>query len=182
MPPPPAQVFGVDLDLGQQCRDRAVMAQGVLELLLYEIADHAVGFRPQHIQREHLIGFVGGTLKCQQADLRPVAMSDNQLVAGLDDLCQRCGRGGDVGALGLRGQRFATAQKGISPEGCNDKHGLVSQRGDEDCLDGVEPVLGLVEDDGGRAFEHLLGDFHRRDVELAGDFGTKLGLGIVERR
>ncbi len=116
------RVFGIDLDLGQQGRDRAVMAQGVFKRLLDHVTDHAIGFRPQHIQREHCIGFVGRTLQCKQADLRPVAVGDDQPVSGLDDLRQRGSRGGDVLALRLGGQRLATAQQCIAPQCGDNQH------------------------------------------------------------
>src|SRR3954471_14226009 len=43
------------------------------------------------------------------------------------------------------------------------------QGGDHDRLDGVEPVLGLVEDQRGRRLEHVLGDLEAVDAELLED-------------
>ena len=50
----------------------------------------------------------------------------------------------------------------------------------DDSLDGVHPVLCLVEDDGLLGLEDFVGHFHLGDTELLGDVGADSGLGIVE--
>src|SRR5690606_24279565 len=57
-----------------------------------------------------------------------------------------------------------------------------AQRRDEERLDGVHPVLGLVKGDGGVGFEHLFGDLHAFDAELLVDLLADLGLAVVEGR
>ena len=54
--------------------------------------------------------------------------------------------------------------------GWKEKEGLQPCHEDgHDGLDGVHAVLGFIEDDGLRAFEHLVGDLHLGDAELLGN-------------
>src|SRR3954462_1061994 len=54
-------------------------------------------------------------------------------------------------------------------------------RGDEDRLDRVHPVLGLVEDDRRRRLEDLLGDLHLGDPECLEHLLADLRLRVMER-
>src|SRR5690554_3936353 len=99
------------------------MAQRVLQFLLDDIADHAFGFGPQHVQRVGLVRLVGRRAQGQQADLGAVAMGDHQLMTGADDRRQPLGGNLHVGALGARSQGFAPFQQGVTAQGCNNQHG-----------------------------------------------------------
>src|ERR1035441_1731635 len=57
-----------------------------------------------------------------------------------------------------------------------------TEAGDHYRLDGVEPVLRLVEDDGGGRLEDLVGDLQGGEVRLVEDLATELGLGVVQGR
>ena len=82
---------------------------------------------------------------------------------------QRLGRDAGVGALVLGGHLLAALEQRIAAEGDDDAcHGSVRQRRDEDRLDRVHAVLGLLEGDVRRALEHLLGDLHLGDAEFLG--------------
>ena len=105
---------------------------------------------------------------------------------GDDDLVARGHRGDalgsrpDVGPLILRGHRLPALQQRVAAESDHDAHGdpCSAQRGHEDRLDGVHPVLGLLEGDVGRALEDILGDLDAvGEVRvLRGDLGADLGL------
>ena len=86
------RVAPVDDDLYQQRCDRLCMIERVFQLLLDHVADHAAGFRTEHIQRIGFVRLVGRALQCQKAHLRAVAMGDDQTVTGLDDAGQRLRR------------------------------------------------------------------------------------------
>ena len=67
--------------------------------------------------------------------------------------------------------------------GWKEKEGLQPCHEDgHDGLDGVHSVLGLIEDDGLRAFEHLVGDLHLGDAELFADLAADGGVEVVEGR
>ena len=57
---------------------------------------------------------------------------------------------------------------------------LVSERRDHQCLDCVQSVLRLVEDDGSARLEHLFGDFQGRQAPLLEDLEADRGLGVVQ--
>ena len=56
------------------------------------------------------------------------------------------------------------------------------QRGSHDCLDGVHTVLRLIEYDGLRTLENLVGYFHAVQAELLEDAFSDGGVQIVEGR
>src|SRR4029078_87838 len=56
----------------------------------------------------------------------------------------------------------------------------VADGGDEDRLDGVHPVLGLVEHDRRRGLEHLVGDLHLGDAERLEHLLADLGVPAME--
>src|SRR5689334_24352633 len=59
----------------------------------------------------------------------------------------------------------------------------LSEGGDEDGLDGVQAVLGLVEDDAGGRAEHLVGHLKTRGhAGMLHDLAPDDGVGVVERR
>ena len=74
------RVVRVDLDHRQQARERHLDGQQVAQLLLEEIADHALGLAPSMSSGYGLDGVVGGRLQRQQPHLRPVAVRQDQLV------------------------------------------------------------------------------------------------------
>ncbi len=111
--------------------------------------DHALRLSTQDIQRVGSgQGGIRGAFDGQQADLGAVAVRDDEFV-----VTGECGEGGDgpvdVGLLHRGVGAFAPVQQGVAAEGDDDAHGSVLQGGDEYGLDGVQPVLGLVEDEGG---------------------------------
>ena len=55
----------------------------------------------------------------------------------------------------------------------------VAQGGHHGRLDGVEPVLRLVEDDGRRGFEHLIGDLEGAEAALGGELPPDFGIAVV---
>jgi hypothetical protein len=61
--------------------------------------------------------------------------------------------------LRLGRHRLAAFQQGIAAKGHHDAH-LRPHRGDKHRLDRMQPVLGLIEDDRGGGFEHLVRHLH----------------------
>jgi hypothetical protein len=82
------------------------IGQQVAKFLFDHVADHALGLRPEYIERIRLVRFVRRTLQRQQPDLRTVAVCDHDLVARID-LRQRLGRNARVGTLHLGCHRLA---------------------------------------------------------------------------
>ena len=115
------RVGGIDLDHGQQRRQRLVEGEAVPQLLLHQVADHPLGLGPQHVQRRvgHLL--VGRLLQGQQTDLRAVAVRDDQLVA-LGDRRQAIAGHPNVLPLVLDRHRLTPAQQGISAQRHHDPH------------------------------------------------------------
>ena len=103
----------------QHGRERLLEGQQVAQLLFDDVADHALGLRAQHVERIRVDGVVGRGLQRQQPDLRPVAVRDDELVAG-GDRRDPFGRRPDVGPLVLRRHRFAAPQQRIAAEGDDD--------------------------------------------------------------
>ncbi|MNP09454.1 hypothetical protein D3C76_1015610 [compost metagenome] len=89
--------------------------------MLDDVADHAFGFSPEDVQRVGFIGLVGLCLQRQQADLRAIAVRDDQFVARMD-LGDLLGGDADIGALIVRSHGFATAQQGVTAQCNNDTH------------------------------------------------------------
>ena len=102
--------------------ERHLEGQQVAELLLDHVADHALGLGAQDIERIGLVGLVGGTLEREQADLRAIAMADDQLMLG-GNRRQRLRRDMDVCALRLRRHRLAALEQRVAAESDDDAHG-----------------------------------------------------------
>ena len=117
------RVIRVDNNLRQQRGHGMRMVQCILQLLLDHVADHADGFRTQHVERKCLVGFVSRTLKRQQPDLRPIAVGHDQRVPGAHDFCQCSGRSPDVGALIVCRQGLSPLQQGVPAKRCDHQHG-----------------------------------------------------------
>jgi len=79
--------------------------QQASEFLLDQVADHALGARVEHVQRVGLGPRVRLGLERQQADLRPVAVDDNDAVL-VGQRRDRPGRDFDIPALDLGGHRI----------------------------------------------------------------------------
>lgn len=77
-------VRGIDFNLGQDRRERHFERQQVAQFLFDQIADHAFGLCAEDIERIGRDFLVGRALRSKQADLRPVAMRYDDLVAGCD--------------------------------------------------------------------------------------------------
>ena len=115
------RVVGVDLDHRQDRRERLLERQQVAQLLLDQVADHALGLGAEDVERVGLDLLVGGALERQQADLRPVAVRDHELVLR-GDRRERLGGNAHVGALVLGGHRLPAAQQRVAAEGDDDAH------------------------------------------------------------
>ncbi len=74
------RVIGVDLDHGQDARERTVERQKVAQLLLDHVADHPFGLSTEDVERIGLDLLVRRGLEGEQPDLRTVAVRDDQLV------------------------------------------------------------------------------------------------------
>ncbi len=90
------------------------------------IADHPLGLGPEDVERVRLDVLVGGALQCEQADLRPVAVRDDELVVAGDP-----GEGArgdpDVRALVAGGHWLTPLQEGVTTESDDDAHGTGPQ-------------------------------------------------------
>jgi hypothetical protein len=91
------------------------------------VADHALGSGVEDIQWIGILGPVCGLLQGQQADLRAVAMGQDEAVPGLDDPCQR-GRGGSgVRPLGCRRHWLPPPEERIAAKCHNRQHQSLRQ-------------------------------------------------------
>ena len=72
--------------------------------------------RPEHVERIGLHLGVGGALQCQQADLGPVAVADDELVLH-GHRSERLGSDANVAALVLGSHRLSPPQKGMCRQG-----------------------------------------------------------------
>ena len=83
-------VGGIDLDLSNH-RDRLLihteLSKIIVQMLLQGIADGALGIGAADIER-YFVQFVGGQLRTAQdkTDLRPVAMPNRHVPAGLNQM------------------------------------------------------------------------------------------------
>ncbi len=96
-----AGIVRIDLDHRQQRGERHLERQQVAELLLDHVADHALGLRAEHVERIGLVRLVRGALQRQQADLRAVAVADDQLVLLRRRGASACAAIADVARAGL---------------------------------------------------------------------------------
>ena len=97
------------------------IGQQVADLLLDEVADHALGLGAEDVERIGLDVLVGRALQGEQADLRTVAVGDDELVLARDP-GEGLGRDPDVGPLMPGGHRLAPLQQGVAAEGDDDTH------------------------------------------------------------
>ncbi len=111
----------VDLDHGQQGSDPLVRWEQVAELLLDEVADHALGLRAEDVQRVGVDLLVRRSLEREQTDLRAVAVRDDQLVVGRQR-GKRPACGSHVHTLVLCGQRLTPAEEGVAAQRDDDPH------------------------------------------------------------
>ena len=99
----------------------ALGREQVADLLLDEVADHALGLGAEHVERIGLDVLVGGALQREQADLRAVAVRDDELVVAGDP--RESARGDpDVRALVAGGHRLAPLEQGVAAESDDDAH------------------------------------------------------------
>src|SRR4029079_19010943 len=80
----------------------------------------------------------------------------------------------------IRSARFNSA---LPPSATRTRIASAPERCDENRLDGVKAVLGLIEHDAGRGLEHIAGDFQARGHPgLFHHLTAHRGVGVVERR
>jgi hypothetical protein len=114
----------VDLDHRQQRGERPLERHQIAQLLLDHVADHAFGFRTEDVEGISFHLGVGGALQRQQADLRAVAVADDQLVLARHRR-ERLSRDADVAALVFGAHRLAAFQQCVAAKGCDDEHGAI---------------------------------------------------------
>src|SRR6202042_450896 len=86
------------------------------------VADHSLGLRAEHIERVGMSqGRVVGALQRQQADLRAVAVGDDQFVLA-GQRRERGNRFEDVLFLDLGFRQLPPFQRGVPAEGDHDSH------------------------------------------------------------
>src|SRR5262249_26850845 len=119
---------GVDLDHGQQRRQRFFKRQPVAELFFDQVTDHPLGLCAKHVQRGVRGVGVGGFLQRQQPDLWAVAVRDDQLVP-LCDRRQPVTRHPHVRPLVVHRHRLPAAQQRVPPEGYHASHGPIVPNG-----------------------------------------------------
>ncbi|KGC52777.1 carbamate kinase domain protein [Burkholderia pseudomallei] len=111
----------VHLDLREQRRERRVGRQQVAHFLFDQIADHPFRLRAEHVERVGRDRGVRRALQREQADLRPVAVRDHELVARRDlrDLRDR-----DLHVLALLdfGHRLIALQERVAAQCDDDTH------------------------------------------------------------
>ena len=114
----------IDDKLGEDGRHLSLRRQGIPEFLLNQVAQHAFRFRAQDI--EWLLAASGtcSTLKREEANLRPVAVRDEDLVAVGAEWRQRLYGAPDVGPLIGLSQPLTAFEKRIASECYDDAHGL----------------------------------------------------------
>ncbi len=59
------RVGWIHLDLSEQRRDRLFLGQSIAQFLLDQVANHALGLSPQHIERIRLNVTISSRLQCQ---------------------------------------------------------------------------------------------------------------------
>ena len=105
------RIVGIDLDHRQEGRKGPIEREEVADLLLDHIADHPLGLSAEDVEWIGIDVLVGGSLQCEQADLRPVSVRDDELMVG-----RHAGEGGrrdpHVGALPPGGHRLTRASAG----------------------------------------------------------------------
>ena len=120
-------VVGVDLDHGQDRRERNLERQQVAEFLLDEVADHPLRLGGEDVQRIRLDLHVRGRLEREQSDLRPVAVGEHEPVAFRNGR-ERLRGDPDVRALGLRRHRLASPEQRVAAQRHEHEAALVRHR------------------------------------------------------
>ncbi len=115
-------VGGVDLHLGQQGCDFSTRDR-VRDLALQEVADHALGLRPEHVERDRLCGGGAAVEAREDADLRSVAVCEHDLVR-LGHPSDRCGCHPGVFELSFGGGLLTALQERVPSEGEDDPRSL----------------------------------------------------------
>jgi hypothetical protein len=100
-----SRILAIDLDQGQQRGQALLERELVAELLLDQVADHALGLGAEQVERVRVDGRVGGALQREQPDLGPVAVRDHELVLERHR-SQRLAGHARVGTLVLGRQRL----------------------------------------------------------------------------
>ena len=151
------RVVRIDLDHRQQRGERPLEGQQVAELLLDHVADHPSVCAPEHVER------IGLDLGCRRRPAAPAGRPAGRCRGRSPADAAATGASASAAmrtlrALVLGGHGLAAAQQRVAAQGGDDQHGSVSERGDQDRLDRVHPVLGLLERDVGFGLEHVVGD------------------------
>ncbi len=120
-------VVGVDLDHGQDRRERNLERQQVPELLLDEVADHPLRLGGEDVQRIRLDLHVRGRLQREQPHLRPVAVGEHEPVAFRNGR-ERLRGDPDVRALGLSRHRLASPEQRVAAQRHEHEAALVRHR------------------------------------------------------
>ena len=151
---PERGVVGPDDGVGDQ-RGDPVPGQRVVQGAHQQGADHALGLGAEQIERT---GSAQSGIRCalhgEHPYLRAVAVGEDDLVFHRE----RGDRGGDavdVRLLDVRVGAFTSVQQGVAAEGDDDTHGSALQGGDENGLDGVQPVLRIGVQEVGPAYGGL---------------------------
>ncbi len=110
-----------DADVLPSARERLLERQQVAQLLLDEVADHPLGLRAEDVEGVRLRLPVRRRLQREQADLRTVAVADDQLVLKRDRRERLAGQP-DFEPLALHRHGLAAALQGIASEGHHDTH------------------------------------------------------------
>ena len=115
------RVVRVDRDHGEDRDHRPVRGEHAPQLLLDEVADHALGSRVQDVQGVGFGSSVGLGLQGQQAHLRSVAVHDDEAVLR-GQRCERLRRDPDVAPLYRGGHRVGTPQQCVPAQCDHDPH------------------------------------------------------------
>jgi len=101
--------------LRQQRREIAA-GQLARQRLLDYVADHALAFRAEHVERIGRHRAIGQGLQRQEPDLRPVAVGKHHLVFAGDGRDRRGHHAQHVGALQIGRRRLAPAKQRVAAE------------------------------------------------------------------
>ena len=116
-----SRVGRVDLHLGEDGRKWDVLGQDIAKLLLDHVADHALGFGIEHVERVRLHSGESRRFEGEQPYLRTVAVGDDQAVLERQ-WSQRRRRDLDILSLKLLCERLPPFEQGITAQCCHDPH------------------------------------------------------------
>jgi len=136
----------------------------------------------------HIVDLVGGdlVLELDVADLRTVAVSDDELVTLIDELHELLAGDDGVARSFLEGALLTALEESVATESDEKTLALLLlkatgvEKEEHESLAGVETVLSLVEDDGVRTIDNLSGLLvatHGREAVHEDD----IGLGVREK-